>query len=171
MTYNYDIKAAFNLDQIELITEFRAGDKVLDIQRRVFELHEQTIKDALVKLGWTPPLEKCDGTPQGASTYSRLRQYLDKATFAHGADRHAALVALAEMEASLASSFERAKRVALDQMSRNDVLKEQLATLRTTASAFLEKYRDLVACGDCGHWDPDQEPEVIALVAALEAAQ
>lgn len=57
MTYNYDIKAAFNLDQIELITEFRAGDKVLDVQRQIFNLREQTIKDALVKLGWTPPGE------------------------------------------------------------------------------------------------------------------
>ena len=35
--------------------------------------------------------------------------------------------------------------------------------------ALLDRYTDLVSCGDCGNWNPDQEDQVIAARAALAA--
>lgn len=36
---------------------------------------------------------------------------------------------------------------------------------------MLHRYVSLVNCGDCGHWDPETEPEVIAARAALAKAE
>lgn len=41
------------------------------------------------------------------------------------------------------------------------------AGLATAARALLERHVALVASGDCGFWDPEAEPEVVALRAAL----
>lgn len=37
-------------------------------------------------------------------------------------------------------------------------------------SGLLEKYVELVNCGDCGNWNPEDEAEVIAARAALAKA-
>ena len=37
-------------------------------------------------------------------------------------------------------------------------------------TALLDRYVGLVNCGDCGSWDAEQEPEVIAAHAALKKA-
>lgn len=38
-------------------------------------------------------------------------------------------------------------------------------------SKMLEHYVSLVNCGDCGNWNPEEEPEVIAARSALAKAQ
>lgn len=42
-----------------------------------------------------------------------------------------------------------------------------LVGVREKAQALLDLYIRLVECGDCGNWNPHEEPEVIALKAAL----
>ena len=42
-----------------------------------------------------------------------------------------------------------------------------MSTLREAAQALLDRYTSLVNCGDCGNWDPETEPDVIALGAEL----
>lgn len=42
-----------------------------------------------------------------------------------------------------------------------------MSTLREAAQALLDRYTSLVNCGDCGNWDPETEPDVIALRAEL----
>jgi Lar family restriction alleviation protein len=44
-----------------------------------------------------------------------------------------------------------------------------VAALQTAARALLDRYVDLVNCGDCGNWDPEEEDAVRALRAALNA--
>lgn len=39
--------------------------------------------------------------------------------------------------------------------------------LGTALEALLERYVQLVVCGDCGNWDPETEEEVILSRAAL----
>ncbi len=39
--------------------------------------------------------------------------------------------------------------------------------LRETLARLLERYTQLVNCGDCGNWNPEKEDEVIAARAAL----
>jgi hypothetical protein len=41
--------------------------------------------------------------------------------------------------------------------------------LEAALAALLDRYVGLVNCGDCGFWDPEKEPEVIAARAALTA--
>lgn len=36
---------------------------------------------------------------------------------------------------------------------------------------LMEKYRALVNSGDCGHWDVEKEPEIIAARAAIAEAE
>lgn len=42
--------------------------------------------------------------------------------------------------------------------------------LRKALENMLKRYVDLAGSGDCGFWDPEDEDEVIASRAALEAA-
>ena len=42
------------------------------------------------------------------------------------------------------------------------------AQLRIALDALLERYVDLVNCGDCGNWDPEGEGEVQQARAALQ---
>jgi hypothetical protein len=44
-----------------------------------------------------------------------------------------------------------------------------MKSLREAAAALLDRYVGLVNCGDCGHWNPEEEDEVIALRSALAA--
>lgn len=183
MTYTYDVKAAFNLDQIELITEFRAGDKVLDVQRQVINLHEQAVKDALVKLGWTPPEEtariklinahNAEQMLHGVAHSNGLQDKLVALlTLVHqGLDPVEQFGSIDEALNGATEALEQAQKYTLHVCEANDTLAGQLRALRDASSAFLQSYRDLVACGDCGNWDPDKAPEVIALVAALEASK
>lgn len=40
--------------------------------------------------------------------------------------------------------------------------------LEKALRGLLDRYTGLVNCGDCGFWNPENEPEVIAARAALE---
>lgn len=37
--------------------------------------------------------------------------------------------------------------------------------------AFVDRYVELVNCGDCGHWNPEEETEVITARAAIAKAE
>lgn len=56
----------------------------------------------------------------------------------------------------------------VDDISRVIEAHSGLAELVEAAEAFLAKYVQLVDSGDCGNWDADDEPEVVALRAALK---
>lgn len=43
--------------------------------------------------------------------------------------------------------------------------------LAEALAALLERYVDLINCGDCGNWDPETEQQVIAARAALRKAR
>jgi hypothetical protein len=42
-----------------------------------------------------------------------------------------------------------------------------IAAYREALEGMVDKYTSLVNCGDCGFWDPELEPEVIAARKAL----
>lgn len=42
--------------------------------------------------------------------------------------------------------------------------------LLAALTALLDRYTELVNCGDCGNWDPEKEVDVIAARAALSKA-
>lgn len=50
------------------------------------------------------------------------------------------------------------------QAQRRDEVVEALRGL-------LDRYTELVNCGDCGNWDPEKEPVVIASRAALNTPE
>lgn len=53
-----DIKTAFNADRIEVVTEQNDGfGNVHTIARKVIRLEDAAVREALIKLGWTPPGE------------------------------------------------------------------------------------------------------------------
>ena len=43
--------------------------------------------------------------------------------------------------------------------------------MREAMQALLDRYTSLVNCGDCGNWNPEEEPCVIAARAALARAE
>lgn len=43
----------------------------------------------------------------------------------------------------------------------------RIATLETALAMLLKRYVDLINCGDCGHWDPETDLEVITARSAL----
>ncbi len=47
----------------------------------------------------------------------------------------------------------------------------RIAKMEEALRDMLDKYTSLVNCGDCGFWDPELEPEVIAARAAIAALQ
>jgi hypothetical protein len=51
--------------------------------------------------------------------------------------------------------------------AKDDASQERLRKLEAAATAFLNMYVDMVNSGDCGFWNPEEEPEVIDLRAAL----
>ena len=44
---------------------------------------------------------------------------------------------------------------------------QRTALLYEALQTITKRYVDLVNCGDCGFWNPEQEPEVIKARAAL----
>ena len=48
-----------------------------------------------------------------------------------------------------------------------DAMMEQRDKLADALAAFVEMYTAMVNSGDCGNWDPDGDPEVIAARAVL----
>jgi hypothetical protein len=46
---------------------------------------------------------------------------------------------------------------------------EEVRELRAALKGTLERYVDLAESGDCGFWDPEEKPHVIAARKALEA--
>jgi hypothetical protein len=51
-------------------------------------------------------------------------------------------------------------------MHGKDAMQEMLVALQT----FLDRYVEMAASGDCGNWDPETEPHVIAARAAIAKA-
>jgi len=51
-----------------------------------------------------------------------------------------------------------------------EALEAQRDALVQALTQLLERYTQLVNCGDCGFWDPETEPDVIAARAALQSA-
>jgi hypothetical protein len=49
-----------------------------------------------------------------------------------------------------------------------DALSRRVAELEGALAAMVKCYVGLVECGDCGNWDAEAEPEVIAARAALK---
>jgi hypothetical protein len=47
-------------------------------------------------------------------------------------------------------------------------LSRRVAQLEGALAAMVKRYVGLVECGDCGNWDAEAEPEVIAARAALK---
>ena len=52
-----------------------------------------------------------------------------------------------------------------------DRLKAVNAELLAALDTMVKRYTTLVSSGDCGHWDCEQEEEVIAARAAIAKAQ
>jgi hypothetical protein len=53
-------------------------------------------------------------------------------------------------------------------VSAVDSLSRRVAELEGALAAMVKCYVGLVECGDCGNWDAEAEPEVIAARAALK---
>lgn len=53
----------------------------------------------------------------------------------------------------------------------NCVLWASAPALFEALTGLLQRYVSLASSGDCGHWDPEAEPEVIAARAALLLSQ
>lgn len=49
-------------------------------------------------------------------------------------------------------------------------LELRVRKLETALEALLEKYTQLVNCGDCGNWDPELEDEVIQARGLLKSS-
>jgi hypothetical protein len=61
--YTCEIKTAFNKDRIESWLEFKDNfstekDLISQHTKQIINLREQSIREALIKLGWTPPPEE-----------------------------------------------------------------------------------------------------------------
>ncbi len=71
---------------------------------------------------------------------------------------HALLIdeAFSSLRAELAQAKERVRGI-----------EERDRSLREAASLVMHRYLSLVNSGDAGNWDPEKEPEVIALRTAL----
>ena len=52
-----------------------------------------------------------------------------------------------------------------------DELEATNAELVKALDDLLDRYSGLVNCGDCGHWDPEKEDDVIAARKALDSAR
>ncbi len=49
-----------------------------------------------------------------------------------------------------------------------ELSEDKIRHLRVVLSKLLHRYIELVESGDCGHWDPHAELEVVEAKAALE---
>jgi hypothetical protein len=47
-------------------------------------------------------------------------------------------------------------------------LEAQVMALRAALKGITDRYVGLVNCGDCGNWDPESEPQVVAARAAMK---
>jgi hypothetical protein len=75
--------------------------------------------------------------------------------------RHELLAELQGMaEAAAIHGFPRTERTAIEAKTRIEAAEQALRDL-------LDRYTALVNCGDCGNWNPETEPEVIAARRAL----
>ncbi len=75
-----------------------------------------------------------------------------------------------QASASLLVELERLAQLAGKMEAENLRLRGQVSAaieLGSVCTAHLESYIKLVNSGDCGNWDPELEPQVIALRAAL----
>lgn len=57
---NYEVSTKFNKDLIVQETGFSGSDQILGMARNVIQLQEQGVREALIKLGWTPPESLAD---------------------------------------------------------------------------------------------------------------
>lgn len=53
----FRVDTRFNQDKIEQDFIFDDGVRLKKLTREVFDLKEKGVRDALIKLGWTPPDE------------------------------------------------------------------------------------------------------------------
>lgn len=51
--------------------------------------------------------------------------------------------------------------------AENATLQRRVEQMERAATDFLDNYVAMINSGDCGNWDPETEPKVIALRAAL----
>lgn len=58
-------------------------------------------------------------------------------------------------------------RVIIGSCDNVERLTDENARLRAALVGLLDRYCDLVNCGDCGYWDPEKEEPVKAARAAL----
>lgn len=56
-------------------------------------------------------------------------------------------------------------------LARISQLERENRELAAALRAMLDRYVSLVECGDCGNWDAEKEPQVIAARAALAKVQ
>ncbi len=56
--FGYTVIVDYNSDLIELTSEFHDGRKIHKLATEVIRLQEQTVRDALIAMGWTPPAAK-----------------------------------------------------------------------------------------------------------------
>ena len=54
--------------------------------------------------------------------------------------------------------------------ARDQTTTQYCAALAAALQALLSRYVELVNCGDCGFWNPEEEPEVIAARRQLAEA-
>ena len=59
-TNAYEVNTKFNKDLIIQETGFSGSDRNSDMARNVIQLQEQGVREALIKLGWTPPESLAD---------------------------------------------------------------------------------------------------------------
>ena len=59
-TNTYEVNTKFNKDLIIQETGFSGSDRNSDMARNVIQLQEQGVREALIKLGWTPPESLAD---------------------------------------------------------------------------------------------------------------
>lgn len=75
---------------------------------------------------------------------------------------------LRKAEAASESTFKHWRERALKAEATSPAdSQERLGKLAAAATAFLDMYVDMVNSGDCGFWNPEEDPEVINLRAAL----
>lgn len=55
----YSVETKFSKEMIKQSTTIKDGDRVINsVVSNIIRLEEQDVRDALIKLGWTPPKDK-----------------------------------------------------------------------------------------------------------------
>lgn len=57
------VNTEYNRDMIKQSVNHDHGHCITDISMSILNLREEGVREALIKLGWTPPAEPVDNTP------------------------------------------------------------------------------------------------------------